>query len=104
MNNGKFHGVITPTTGWGRYTVVSFLAAESGIVRLRMIFGQEFLGVAHPLIEHVCRAGHLDARVRASLTSLDCSTSVIWSALFRHSIPELEQPFLTTGPMPSHSG
>ena len=30
MSNGKFHGVITPTTGYGRYTVVSLLAAVSG--------------------------------------------------------------------------
>jgi hypothetical protein len=31
ITNGKFHGVMTPTTGYGRYTVVSFLVMVNGL-------------------------------------------------------------------------
>ena len=27
---GKFQGLITPTTGWGRYWIISFFEATSG--------------------------------------------------------------------------
>ena len=42
MSNGKFHGVITPTTGYGRYTLVSFLVAVSGPCGLNFFSARNF--------------------------------------------------------------
>ena len=42
MSNGKFQGVITPTTGYGRYTLVSFLVAVSGPCGLNFFSARNF--------------------------------------------------------------
>ena len=92
MSNGKFHGVITPTTGYGRYTLVSFLVEVSRPCGRELLLGEEFPGPVGVVVDRIASDHHFECGLHSGLTRLGDQYVDETGFVVQQPVPQLSQP------------